>query len=48
MLPYRYGVMTRIGFGKFNLTGYYALTSLFEENKGPDIIPFSIGFSFIP
>lgn len=47
ILQYRYGVYARIGYGKFNLTGYYALTPLFEENKGPEIIPVSVGISII-
>jgi hypothetical protein len=32
----RYGVYTRIGVGGFNLFGFYNLTPLFEEGKGPD------------
>ncbi len=47
ILQYRYGVYARIGYGQFNLTGYYALTSLFEENKEHEIVPFSVGISII-
>lgn len=32
---FRYGVYTKIGLGNFNLFGYYNLTPLFEEGKGP-------------
>ena len=42
---YRYGITARIGYGKFNITGFYPLTQLFEKDKGPDIIPISIGLS---
>jgi len=31
----RYGVSAKIGLGNFNLFGYYNLTPLFEEGKGP-------------
>ncbi len=42
---YRYGVTARIGYGKFNITGFYPLTKLFEKDKGPDITPVSVGLS---
>ncbi len=45
ILHYRYGVFTRIGYGKFNLTAYYALVELFNKQKAPEIIPYSIGLS---
>ena len=45
MLTYRYGVFARVGYGKFNLTAYYALTSLFKKGRAPEIIPFSVGLS---
>lgn len=44
---FRYGLSCRIGFGKFNVTGFYALSSLFEENKSPEIYPVNIGLSMI-
>ncbi len=45
ILTYRYGVFVRAGYGKFNLTAYYALTNLFKKDKAPEIIPFSVGLS---
>lgn len=33
--PFRYGVYSRIGLGGFSLFGFYNLTEMFEENKGP-------------
>lgn len=32
---FRYGVYTKLGIGNFALFGYYNLTPLFEEGKGP-------------
>jgi hypothetical protein len=46
VLPYRYGVFLRVGYGKINGIINYTLSSLFEKNKGPDVIPLSFGFSF--
>ncbi|MBI5538811.1 MAG: outer membrane beta-barrel protein [Bacteroidia bacterium] len=45
-LPYRYGIFLRIGYGKINGIVNYTLSSLFEKNKGPDVIPVSFGLSF--
>ncbi len=45
ILPYRYGLYTRVGIGSFSLYAYYALTTLFETGKGPLLRPFSIGLS---
>lgn len=33
----------RIGWGNFSLFGSYNLTTLFKENMGPDMVPYSIG-----
>ena len=32
---FRYGVSARLGIGNFSIFGYYNLTPLFEEGKGP-------------
>lgn len=48
LTPYRYGITAKIGFGKFLINGYYSLTGLFENNKGQDITPVSIGLTIIP
>lgn len=45
---YHYGVTARIGWGDINFSMYYGLSSVFEDNKGPDLKPLSIGFSIIP
>ncbi len=46
----RYGITARIGYGKYNLTAYYALTSLMKEGKSraDEMFPISIGISFTP
>lgn len=46
ILTYRYGTFLRLGYGKMNLIINYTLSSLFEKDKGPDLIPVSFGFSF--
>ncbi len=43
--PLRYGAKARIGYGRLNAYGYYALTPFFEEGKGPELVPFALGLS---
>lgn len=45
---WRYGVNFRVGYGKVALSSYYSLTSIFEEDKGEIINPFSIGITLMP
>jgi hypothetical protein len=46
--PLRYGVTFRIGYNKFNLQGFYALSELFKKDKGPKkMIPFSVGIGLL-
>ncbi|MBS1585161.1 MAG: outer membrane beta-barrel protein [Bacteroidetes bacterium] len=33
----------RLGWGNFSLFGSYNLTSLYKENKGPQVVPFALG-----
>lgn len=42
----RYGLTARVGYGPFNLVGFYGLSKLFEDGKGPGMSPITIGFSF--
>jgi len=46
MERFRFGPSFRVGYGNVSLVGYMALSSLFERNGGPEVIPFSIGISF--
>jgi hypothetical protein len=44
---FQFAVTARVGYGDFTLYASYNLTPLFENNKGPEIIPFTIGLSLI-
>lgn len=46
--PLRYGLTFRVGWKHYNLFCYYGLSTLFEEGKGPDMVPISFGISLIP
>jgi hypothetical protein len=43
--PFRLSATVRAGFSGFNLFATYALTSLFEDGKGPQLYPFTVGIS---
>jgi len=43
--PFRYGITARIGSGNTNLFFDYDISTLFSEDRGPELYPFSIGFS---
>ncbi len=47
LLPYRAAASVRIGYGALNLFAEYALTPLFHEGKGPELIPFNVGLTII-
>ncbi len=47
MNPFKLELMARIGWGKINLYGKYALTELFKEDRGPEAHPFSVGITLI-
>lgn len=47
MNPFKIDLMARIGWGKINLYGKYALVKLFKENRGPEMYPFSVGISLV-
>ncbi|GAB4322763.1 MAG: hypothetical protein Kow00127_15410 [Bacteroidales bacterium] len=44
----RYGFTARIGYKWLNLWGYYQLSNLFTEGKGPGMYPVSLGITIIP
>ncbi len=46
ILPYRYGVYSRLGYGKFYFFGYYSLSGLFKYKKGPNVVPINLGVGF--
>lgn len=45
--PFRYAGTFRVGYRQLNLFANYYFTPLFEKNKGPELYPFSVGFSLI-
>ncbi len=47
MNPFKLDLMARIGWGKINLYGKYAITQLFKDDRGPEAFPFSVGISLI-
>ena len=46
--PFRYSATVRAGYGDFTIFANYALTGLFENNKGPELFPFSVGIRLVP
>jgi hypothetical protein len=43
---FKYDATARIGYKGFGLYAKYSLVPLFESGKGPELTPFTIGFSF--
>ncbi len=43
---FKYGVTARIGYGNFNIFGFYSLSKLFNTSLAPEITPISVGISF--
>jgi len=44
--PFKLDLIARVSIGDIGLYGKYSLTSLFEQNKAPELYPFSVGFTF--
>ncbi len=42
---FRFGPTFRIGYGAINIFAYYSVLSHFKKDNGPDVHPFSAGFS---
>ncbi len=47
LAPFRYEAIARIGFGRINLFASYALNTMFREDKGPELYPFSAGIRLL-
>ena len=47
MNPFRVNLVARIGYGKFTMYASYSLTEMFEDNKGAEVYPFTVGISLI-
>ncbi len=44
---FKYGIMCRAGYRWINFYAMYELTPFFKEGKGPDLTPFSVGFTLL-
>jgi hypothetical protein len=44
----QYGPTFRIGYKWINVFGYFALSKLFKEDRGPQTYPISVGIALIP
>lgn len=40
---WRYAGTLRLGYGNFSVFGSYNINSLFKENAGPPVVPYSVG-----
>ncbi len=45
---YRFTPFVRVGWKWVNVTASYGLTGMYEQNKGPQMRPLSLGLSFTP
>lgn len=45
---YRFTPFVRVGWKWVNVTASYGLTGMYEQNKGPQMHPISLGLSFTP
>ncbi|HEX8515319.1 MAG TPA: porin family protein [Bacteroidia bacterium] len=46
--PFRYGATFRIGYDRYNIQAFYALSELFLKGRGePGMVPFSIGVGLL-
>lgn len=46
--PFKLQAMATIGYGWLTFYGTYNITTMFENNKGPELYPFTIGLRIIP
>ena len=45
---WRYGGVFRVGYGKVMLSSFYSVSTLFEDNTGPEVNAFSVGITLAP
>lgn len=43
---FSYGLTAKLGYGDFLISGYYALTNRFKENKAHELVPLMIGITY--
>jgi hypothetical protein len=44
---FKYGIMARTGYRWFNFFAMYELTPFFQEDKGPELTPFTFGITLL-
>ena len=47
MLPYRLAGRVQLGYASVNLFAEYAFTPFFEDGKGPELMPVSVGITLV-
>ncbi|MCK5838466.1 MAG: DUF2807 domain-containing protein, partial [Bacteroidales bacterium] len=47
LTPFRFNAYAGIGWGVINLYGTYSINTLFRDNRGPELYPFSIGITIV-
>lgn len=45
--PFQFAAIASVGYGPLNVYASYGLNPLFEENKGPELYPFSTGLQLM-
>ncbi len=45
--PFRVSLTARVGVGWFNVFATYSITPLFENNRGPELYPFTVGVTLL-
>ncbi|HQQ94474.1 MAG TPA: DUF2807 domain-containing protein [Bacteroidia bacterium] len=46
--PFMLKAHVNLGYSRWTFFGEYALTPLFQKNKGPELYPFSVGLRIVP
>ncbi|WP_306641293.1 outer membrane beta-barrel protein [Sanyastnella coralliicola] len=46
--PFMLDASVRVGYRDFTIWANYGLTSLFEEDKGPEVYPLAVGITIVP
>jgi hypothetical protein len=47
MRPFRFDATARVGWGRINLFANYSLNTLFRDERGPEVHPFTVGMRVI-
>jgi hypothetical protein len=45
--PFKFDATVRIGWGFINLFATYSVNSMFKENKGPELYPWTVGITLV-